>query len=187
MHLLRLMRQAGHHKSLSVKTCGVSVFFSQVDNQKDCLDLCKSRPDCTWFTYSAKRRFCHLFENCPILDLEICPDCMSGDKNCLETEPNCGIRGECKGIIIEHQETSMASDDECLTLCHNTSGCGWFTFYQDTSQCILFETCSIVFCDTCISGEKICFNWKAVKGWVIFSCLKMYIYSRVPSTCQDGY
>lgn len=83
--------------------------------------------------------------------------------NFFQAEPKCGIQGECKGNLIESEGMALTSD-ECLRLCKNTSGCGWFTFYKDISKCFLFETCSIAFCKNCLSGENRCINWKPIKG-----------------------
>jgi len=97
------------------------------------------------------------------LDEEICPDCVSGAKDCVEAEPKCGIQGECQGITIEHEGMDLTLDD-CLNLCKNTSGSGWFTFYNEISQCILFESCSLTFCENCTSGEARCISWFPTEG-----------------------
>ena len=141
----------------------------QADNEKACFDYCQSRTECKWFTFSLEKRFCQLFENCLLLDLENCPNCRSGPKNCLEIETKCGIHGECEGIPVEHEGITVTWNS-CLKLCHITSGCNWFTFYKNISKCILFENCSISFRANSISGEKSCVNWK---GWLFHnaSCL----------------
>jgi len=117
-------------------------------------------PDCNWFTFSSYKDFCQLFKNCLIIDSDICPDCKSGHKNCLDKEPKCGVKGECQGVTIEHEEIVLFSE-ECHKLCKKTSGCEWFTFYKDISQCSLFETCTIVNCNNCNSGEISCDNIKS--------------------------
>ena len=137
--------------------------FYKVLNYKDCFAYCNAMTGCNWFTYSEKRSLCQIFKNCPVLDLQSCHDCTSGPKNCLEAEPKCGIQGECKGNIFEHGEMAFTSD-ECLRLCNSMPGCGWFTFYKEIFQCVLFETCSIAFCQNCVSGETRCINWKPIKG-----------------------
>ena len=136
--------------------------FLKVANEKMCFDYCQTTTLCNWFTFSPEQSFCQLFENCILLDLEKCPDCKSGPTNCKKIETKCGIQGECKGITVEHEGMPVTWNG-CLKLCNITSGCNWFTFYKNISQCILFETCSISFRENCISGESSCINWK---GWL---------------------
>ena len=122
-------------------------------NEKSCLNLCKSRHSCKWFTFSSRDRSCQLFENC--LELKECPDCKSGHVHC--TEPKCKIQGACAGINIAHDKSPESADD-CLKLCILTSKCEWFTFYKEVPKCILFESCSHInsTCENCFSGEKAC-------------------------------
>jgi len=89
--------------------------------------------------------------------MEFCPDCMSGQINCIE--PECEIQGECNGKIA-HEYDSVNTTEDCIKLCKNTSNCNWFTFHKDVLLCNLFETCFDVdtSCETCISGENTCRN-----------------------------
>jgi len=149
--------------TIQKKVCLIFRFaILQIANKKSCLDLCRSRPECNWFTFSPDKDFCQLFKNCLVMDLEICPNCKSGHKNCLDIEQKCGVQGECQGITIEHEETAMTAE-ECHKLCKKTPACRWFTFYKEISQCSLFETCNLVNCNNCNSGEKICANIKSGK------------------------
>ena len=131
------------------------LFTKQVSNQKFCLELCKSRPDCNWFTFSPVDTICHIFKTCARLDLEICPDCRSGQRNC--SEPKCNLQGECNGMVVEHSVMTYTARD-CLKLCKSTSRCSWYTFYKEYYKCILFESCSTIdsTCGTCVSGQKAC-------------------------------
>ena len=129
----------------------------KVSNQTECVELCKSKPVCNWFTFSSQGNSCHLFKNCFSLDLEICPDCRSSQINCVETKPKCNIQGECTGKTIEHNELADTAEG-CLMLCKSTSTCKWFTFYKQFSKCVLFKSCYKIdsSCKTCISGEISC-------------------------------
>ncbi len=114
-------------------------------------------PDCNWFSFNARDRFCYLFKNCTFLDLETCPDCRSGQQNCEIKKPKCEIQGECEGIPMVNNKTMTATED-CLKLCKNTPTCEWFTFYKEFSDCFLFKSCAKVrsTCESCISGERAC-------------------------------
>ncbi len=122
---------------------------------EECLELCKSKPDCNWFT--SKGSSCQLFKNCYALDLEICPDCISGEKDCIMYKPKCNIQGECAGKTIENNEIADSAED-CLKLCKSISTCNWFTFYKQFSKCVLFKSCTTIDPSrkTCISGERLC-------------------------------
>jgi len=124
-----------------------------------CLDFCKSEPGCNWFTFSPAKGFCQLFENCLVLDLEKCPDCKSGHRNCHDNGEKCKVQGECKGVTIE-SEGKAQTTYECLKLCNKTPGCGYYTFYKDILHCSLFETCSLKICDNCYSEEIGCLSKK---------------------------
>jgi hypothetical protein len=130
-------------------------FSKQAPNPKVCLDLCRSNTDCNWFSFSPVDKSCHFLKNCALLDLEICQDCKSGQRNCHELQ--CDVRGECTGIIIESSSMTYLVED-CLQLCKSTPGCAWFTFYQNHYQCFLFESCSTIVstCETCVSGQRAC-------------------------------
>ena len=43
-----------------------------------CLRECKNEFDCKWFTSNSAEQFCGLFETCGIINVEECPDCVSG-------------------------------------------------------------------------------------------------------------
>ncbi len=129
----------------------------KVSNHKECVELCKSTLGCNWFTFSSKLSACHLFKNCFALDMDICPDCKSGQNNCVETKPKCNKQGECTGKTIEHNEIADTAED-CLKLCKSISNCNWFTFYKQFLKCILFESCNKIDsnCQACVSGERSC-------------------------------
>ncbi len=96
--------------------------------------------------------------------MEICPDCMSGQNNCIE--PDCEIQGECNGKVV-HEHDSVNTIEDCINLCKNTSNCNWFTFHTELSLCSLFETCFDVdtSCETCISGENTCRNTARISNF----------------------
>ena len=49
----------------------------------NCLKNCKKRDICHWFTFDPSfLDECMLFENCPELSNDICPECFTGQKEC---------------------------------------------------------------------------------------------------------
>ncbi len=62
--------------------------------QFECLDICKSNSNCTWFTYFPHSDFCNLFANCTAIEDEFCSDCISGEQACLPPEPICWVIGK---------------------------------------------------------------------------------------------
>ena len=49
----------------------------------NCLKKCKKRDICHWFTFDPSfLDACMLFENCPELSNDICPECFTGQKEC---------------------------------------------------------------------------------------------------------
>ena len=94
-----------------------------------------------------------------IVDASLCPDCISGQRDCSSEEPICWIKGECLGTEVQFLSTQ--TKEECLEACKNTLACAWFTFRSFKSQepiCQLFSDCSSLdeTCETCISGERRC-------------------------------
>ena len=90
-------------------------------------------------------------------DYVTCPDCLSGQRDCIPDAPVCFVDGECEGVV-DHVEVAPSAE-ACLDLCNSTFGCRWFTFYGDESECNLFESCPTLdelACYDCISGERRC-------------------------------
>ena len=127
-----------------------------LSDEFSCLDLCNSDEQCNWFTFFPQLGFCQLFKECTTLDSEACPDCLSGERNCVPPEPVCWVRGECEGTIDRVDEVETL--EECLDLCKQSTTCRWFTFYEPSSPCILMKDCTTIdeSCTSCISGEKRC-------------------------------
>ena len=43
-----------------------------------CLRECKNDFNCEWFTSNSDEHFCGLYETCGFINVEECPDCVSG-------------------------------------------------------------------------------------------------------------
>ena len=59
-------------------------------NEYECLDTCKSKTNCTWFTFYPASKACFLFETSGSLVEALCPLCLSGQKEC--TVPEGGVK-----------------------------------------------------------------------------------------------
>ena len=67
----------------------------QTDTLNECLQLCKDKSNCTWFSYYLEFSVCLLLSDCEILNQEECPDCVSGQTTCTP-EFSCHIPGQCQ-------------------------------------------------------------------------------------------
>ena len=61
---------------------GQTLDLEIVDNEDVCLAKCKSKSQCSWFTFFKSVSECILFRTCPAID-DTCIDCLSGEKNCI--------------------------------------------------------------------------------------------------------
>ena len=128
-------------------------------NEFASLENCNNEPLCSWFTFVPGHSFCQLLHNCSSIYIPKCPDCMSGQAQCVPKEPTCSVKGECKGNMLFLTEAE--DQEECLQDCKDNLGCRWFTFHSfksPKSMCILYYDCATLdeTCDTCISGERRC-------------------------------
>ena len=140
--------------------CTFSLELGDIDNipsASKCLDKCKYQvAGCNYFTYYEETLSCHLYENCPILNVNR-TDATSGDSDCVSLEPTCFEQGQCLGTYISEFESQSALD--CLNSCNNYEPdvCGWWTFHKDESRCDLTLDCPTVLpCTTCSFGENGC-------------------------------
>ena len=130
-----------------------------VEDEIQCLELCKANEMCNWFSYYPQLAFCQLLHNCSELNVPKCPDCLSGQVDCSAPEPQCWVQGQCRGNMIILEETGTR--EECLELCKQEEGCKWFTYYGRTrvgQSCVLFRDCPELQedCEACVSGERRC-------------------------------
>ncbi len=77
-----------------------------------CLEKCKSDTNCNWFTFFPESNICELLHNCSNLDVQRCPDCLTGQSNCVPEEPTCFVKGECRGKKLHIATT--ATQEDCL-------------------------------------------------------------------------
>ncbi len=77
----------------------------------DCLDTCKATPNCTWYTYhGTDSSFCALHLNCPLINVESCPECISGE---LCTKYIQSMHNTLRDIIFWLGEVSCESTTVC--------------------------------------------------------------------------
>ena len=82
--------------------------FQTTTDQYECLDICKSQANCTWFTFKLETKVCLLFETCGNVDATLCPQCVSGQRECSPPEPICWVQGYCHGNVL-HTEDNIRS------------------------------------------------------------------------------
>ncbi len=84
--------------------------------------------------------------------MEDCSDCVSGDSDCLV----CFVEGQCLGSFLGTLEADDAED--CLEVCQETDGCGWFSFDSSDGLCLLTADCQEVDegCGSCVAGQVEC-------------------------------
>jgi len=55
--------------------------LEETTSQETCLQLCKSRDSCNWFTYHTPTSACILYHTCDSISSE-CSECVSGESRC---------------------------------------------------------------------------------------------------------
>ncbi len=139
---------------------------------------------CSYFTHNAESGECQTFFNCFIFATDFCSDCVSGPRHC-EDGKLCNLPGQVcetsnilKGVfckktsnLIVHLKcvneepmtiiSGMETSDECLRICQDlgTSTCVWYTHFEDTQECILYENCQEISssdCSDCVYGQSDC-------------------------------
>ncbi len=126
-----------------------STLLSKAVNYDDCLAKCTG--DCTHFTFypaSSNRHpflrgvnLCETFTGAcvgPVVT-EDCPNCKSGDKGCpVVGDPLCYQDYCVHGVnIVTLRDTTLA---QCNAACTGNSTCTWYSFYIETSACVLLKS-----------------------------------------------
>ena len=134
----------------------VTVGVATATDEFACLDLCKANQECLWFTYSTLTNLCLLFKDCLVLDEETCPECLTGEQDCIPDDPFCNIQGYCNGVLQSFEE--LPSLEDCLLLCQSSLGCRWITYALTSSECLLYKSCPSLdeSCVSCLSSERRC-------------------------------
>ncbi|TRY62022.1 hypothetical protein TCAL_17176 [Tigriopus californicus] len=119
----------------------------------DCADTCNQDANCAWFTYYEDFQVCTLLDGCK--DREPMENTISGMKGC---ETRCSVPGICRGALISLDVAPQELD--CSKDCFLAPNCTWYSFKRDSNLCHLFSTCPTLDlgCETCISGERDCFE-----------------------------
>ena len=69
---------------LSGRCDGTLLYFAVAENPDECLDACKSDPECSYFSFDSSDNFCILTTNCQTVDE--CDTCVYGNRGC-ENQP----------------------------------------------------------------------------------------------------
>ena len=122
----------------------------------ECLKSCQELDSCGWFSFDPSINYCLLFANCTQLDVETCPQCISGQSSCEVAL--CNLQGVCQGNLLEHG--TQASLRQCMDQCQSSTvdNCQWFSFNGQDRICLLFETCPVLDeeAQDFVSGQKMC-------------------------------
>jgi len=154
LSLARLSEQLQCFKKGECKE-SFQILGNVIDSQYLCRKECQSNPYCKWFTYFKKTNYCQLYRDCAKLDEQSCPECLSGERDCLAPEIKCWLTGKCQGEAFSTNSTQTS--EECLGLCQEEAGCNWFTFDDRKKSCFLFGQCpDLDGCDYCVSGNSQC-------------------------------
>ena len=131
------------------------LYSTQTYDYSECLGVCQNTTNCAWFSFHTNTLACTAFANCVELDQK-CEFCVSGEVNCPDLEPACGVPGLCLGPVIESRREDNAG--ECLRYCNTDNNCAWASFDNKIKTCYLFENCPDLqtSCLSCISGERRC-------------------------------
>ncbi len=57
-----------------------SFALKTTQSSEECLDLCKNKTDCKWFTFDSSDSSCNMYNECS--DLAGCDTCVSGNFKC---------------------------------------------------------------------------------------------------------
>ena len=135
------------------------VGVSTTTDEFACLDLCQTNQECEWFSFSTLTNLCLLFTDCQVLDVELCPECLSGQQGCIPDGPVCNIQGSCSGVLDRIE--NLPSLEDCLQVCQSSFGCRWVTYELASLECLLYKTCPSLdeSCNYCISSERRCIDY----------------------------
>jgi hypothetical protein len=64
-----------------------------------CLESCQENTNCTWFSFFPDSNFCQTFSSCKNVDETLCPNCISGQRECENLAPTCFVQGN---IYLDH-------------------------------------------------------------------------------------
>ncbi len=86
--------QGESSKCFQTGECIESIYLGTEPSSDEyaCLELCESTENCDWSTYFQSTGLCKLFNNCPSLDADKCPDCLSGPIGCTPLNLQCWIQ-----------------------------------------------------------------------------------------------
>ena len=62
-------------------------------------------------------------------------------------------------LIFQIAEVNTLFDEgTCSSACQDNSLCNWYTYFQNTGKCFLYNSCQIEddLCGDCLTSEKAC-------------------------------
>lgn len=127
-----------------------------MQSTNECLEICKSEPQCKWLSYYHTNGLCSLFLDCPFFDSN--QQVISGESTCDYIQ--CNLEGQCIGVVEDNQ--SATTETDCQTLCIEFGSlCAWYSYDPDNEICVMYSTCdpdnmSTTFCPNCVSGQPVC-------------------------------
>ncbi len=74
-------------------TNGSKITILHSKNEIQCLRSCQQNDNCTWFTFFRDSNFCHLLSSCESTKDTVCPNCISGQRECENPTPICFVQG----------------------------------------------------------------------------------------------
>ncbi len=58
------------------------ISYVNTDTYEDCQTECQGTQDCNYFSFYDPNDFCIMFYNCTTIDVDTCPECFTGSKDC---------------------------------------------------------------------------------------------------------
>ncbi len=138
--------------------------FEGVDDKSTCVETCQETDGCEFYTFDASSDpFCFVYSTCPVVD-DSCASCTSGEDECPRVI--CRAPGECATGFLLDEFDSRGDPAACGEACLGSAPCRWYTHFEDSGKCVLYETCHIDgdggdLCDDCLTSERTCAGGRA--------------------------
>lgn len=122
-----------------------------VQTEDDCSKLCYNDDECQGYTWldSEVISLCKIFKH---LDgLHACKDCYSGVFDRCMSKACFGVNND---VIADHFAENKV---QCSKFCIEEPRCAAFTFYESSSQCLIYSQCHVQApCDDCFTCKYNC-------------------------------
>ena len=94
------------------------------ESLNECIEYCKSRKLCNWSTWDPVYKICTFFSNCPEIDQEYCPRCLSSQKICNKV-------GNTKLLVTTGLPAQNGSKSEVIDLLYSNRVCERFEDFPE--------------------------------------------------------